>query len=304
MKTDEGRNEEKVVDQRQPTFARADIVDVEAAANDNDHELLPHPSEPLNQRNEFRQCTLCYYSVKAKCAIIYMHVDVSSYNNLSRIIYSFFISVVLLSVVSNIVSSAPSLQVVPATCSKPACQNDPKLCPQRTMCAPTPQPVFDIIDSVCIWIFTVEYGLRVATCWSVSPIVLGLVDINQVAIPEYGPLEQTLRFVLRFANVIDLAAITPYYVGLFVDLSDDTLFFVRILRLLRLARVLRLLRVVKSFEKFNVTASLLHEAFRNSWPVMGLFLFYGVLLLVLMGCVMYIFERGTYTVNAEYPGGV
>jgi hypothetical protein len=298
MKADEERNEEEAIaNKTQPTLPR-----VEIAANDDGGP--PQLVSPSNIHYDTRQFTLCYYSVKAKCAIVYMHIDVSSFNNLSRAIYSFFIAVVLLSVVSNVVSSVPSLQVAPATCSQPACHNDPALCPQQTICAPDTSPLFDMIDSVCVWIFTAEYVLRVGTCWSVSPIVLGLVDIDVVTIPEYGPLEQTLRFVLRFVNLLDLAAIIPYYVGLFVDLSNDSSFFVRILRLLRIARVLRLLRLLKSFEKFHVTANLLREAVRNAWPVLGLFLFYGVLMVVLMGCVMYIFERGKFVVTADHPGGV
>ena len=304
-KMDDARNEEKVIGMTQSTtLARMENIDVEAANNDND--LLPPllPLSPGSNHKDISQCTLCYYSIKAKCAIIYMHVDVSSYNNLSRIIYTFFVIVVALCVMNNIISSLPSLQEFPTTCDKPACQNDPDLCPQRTICAPVTHAFFNMIDNVCIWIFTVEYVLRVGTCWSVSPIVLGLVDINVVTIPHYGPLEQTVRFVLRFQNLIDLAAITPYYVGLFVDLVDEASFIVRTLRLLRLARVLRLLRVVKAFEKFNVAASLLQEAVRKAWPVVGLFLFYGILALVLMGCIMYICERGTYTVSKEYPDGV
>ena len=301
---EEIRNEEKVIDKTQPTLARVEFADIEAGNNDNDLLTPQQPLTPSTKRNDTWLCSSCYYSIKEKCAIIYMHVDVSSFNNLSRIIYTFFIAVVALSVISNIVSSVPSLQEFPTTCVTPACQNDPYLCPQQTICAPVTHPVFDTIDNVCIWIFTIEYILRVSTCWSVSPIVLGLIDINLVTIPEYGPLEQTIRFILRFENLIDLAAIMPYYVGLFVDLADETAFFVRTLRLLRLARVLRLLRVVKAFEKFDVTASLLREAVRNAWPVMGLFLFYGILLLVLMGCVVYIFERGTYVVSKEFPGGV
>ena len=302
---DDTRNEEKVNGMVQPTLARVDYVDVEAANNDN--AFLPPLLLPLSSATNHKdigQCGLFYYFIKSKCAIIYMHVDVSSYNNLSRIIYTFFVLVVALCVMNNIISSLPFLQEFPATCLQPACYNDPVLCPQRTICAPITHPVFNTIDNVCIWIFTVEYLLRVGTCWSVSPIVLGLVDINVVTIPYYGPLEQTVRFVIRFQNLIDLAAITPYYVGLFVDLLDETLFLVRTLRLLRLARVLRLLRVVKAFEKFNVTASLLQEAVRKAWPVLGLFLFYGTLALVLMGCIMYICEKGTYTVSVEYPSGV
>ena len=282
-------------------------VDVEGLCND-DHKHndgVPLPLSPASHQraDTTSQCTIVYYWCKTKCSTIFMHVDVSSYNSLSKVIYAFFISVVVLCVVNNIVSSLPTFQYVPRMCSSPVCDNDPVLCPQREICAPITAPVFDQIDNVCIWIFTLEYGLRIGTCWSVSPIIAGLVDINVVQIPNYGPLEQTGRFIVRVQNLIDLAAITPYYVSFFVDLVGSTTYLVRTLRLLRLARILRLLRVVKSFEKFNITAKLLQEAVRNSWPVLGLFLFYGVLTLVLMGCIMYICEQGSYTISAEYPHG-
>lgn len=56
----------------------------------------------------------------------------------------------------------------PSTCEIPACDNDTDLCPGSIVCEPIPPPVFNVIDAVCIYIFTIEYGVRLFTCWGAS----------------------------------------------------------------------------------------------------------------------------------------
>ena len=36
------------------------------------------------------------------------------------------------------------------------------------ICAPVPDPIFDRIDDVVIYLFAVEYVVKLLTCWAVS----------------------------------------------------------------------------------------------------------------------------------------
>ena len=157
--------------------------------------------------------------------------------------------VILIAIFSSIIATEPLFSFYPTTCLTPSCQNDPVLCPNATLCAPQPYPIFDTIDTICIYIFTAEYAARFLTCWSVSAKVAGVapkVDpvVNKVLKvtmkpTEYHPLVQMVRWSLCVKNLIDLACWLPFYIGTLIGLSPRYSSFIRALRLLRLVRVLR-----------------------------------------------------------------
>jgi voltage-gated potassium channel len=84
--------------------------------------------------------------------------------------------------------------------------------------------LFEIFEVISVGIFTVEYALRV---WSAPE------D------PRFAerPLADRLRYVVQPYMVIDLVAIAPAYIALFVPFAD-----LRILRLFRLFRLLKIAR--------------------------------------------------------------
>ncbi len=91
---------------------------------------------------------------------------------------------------------------------------------------------FTWFERVSVAVFTVEYLLRLWTCTS---------D------PRFrGTLRGRLRYVLSPMALIDLAAIVPFYLGLFLPGVVD-LRFLRVLRLLRLFRLLRVGRPAEAF---------------------------------------------------------
>ena len=64
----------------------------------------------------------------------------------------------------------------PSTCSNPACNNDPTLCPNTEICAPQPYPVFDSIDEFCVILFTIEYCIRIFSLWAAPCRLAGLLS--------------------------------------------------------------------------------------------------------------------------------
>ena len=52
-----------------------------------------------------------------------------------------------------------------------------------------------------------------------------------------------------------------------------------------------------------MTIGLIGMTLRNSSQVLIVFLFFVMIIIILFGCVIYLCESGTYTVNNDYPEG-
>ncbi len=90
-------------------------------------------------------------------------------------------------------------------------------------------------------------------------------------------------YIFSFYGVIDLLAILPSYVGLLLAGTHMLIIF-RSLRLLRVFRVLKLTRYVQESSK-------LWLALRASRKKIGVFLFFILILVTILGTIMYIVEN-------------
>lgn len=102
-------------------------------------------------------------------------------------------------------------------------------------------------------------------------------------------------YATSFYGVIDLLAVLPTYLALFVTGSGYIL-VIRILRILRLFRVLKLARYVSA-------ADTLVEAMTQSWRKILVFLYVIVTLVVIFGSLMFIIE-GPANGFTSIPRGV
>ena len=107
-------------------------------------------------------------------------------------------------------------------------------------------------------LFTVEYALRIYTA------------------------RKRLRYVTSFFGVVDLLAILPGYLSLFL-FGSQYLIVVRSLRLLRIFRILKLAR-------FLGEASVLRRALSASAPKITVFLGTVVTVVLIVGALMYVVE--------------
>lgn len=115
------------------------------------------------------------------------------------------------------------------------------------------------VEIVTVAAFSVEYILRVFVA------------------------EKRLRFIFSFYGIVDLLAIVPFYVGLFVGFGVD-LRSLRILRLFRLFRVFKLLRYSRAIRHFG---NALHEVKEE----LVLYLMATAFLMFLASAGIYHFER-------------
>ena len=90
------------------------------------------------------------------------------------------------------------------------------------------------------------------------------------------------RYIFSFWGIIDLLAILPTYLALFIS-GYHYLLVVRVFRLLRIFRILKLVR-------FNKEAILLSGALRSSSYKIGVFFSAVITIVILLGTIMYVVE--------------
>ena len=153
-------------------------------------------------------------------------------------------------------------------------------------------PIFDILELIAILCFTVEYSLRLFTANSVSYENLGIFEVNpEISVkPKWCSIRvhKTWIFFKKRMNLVDLFAIVPYYIGLLDSAwSGNSL---SVLRILRLARVFRVFKI----GKYSEGALLYSEVLKSSAEALYLLIFFSFITSVVMGSLMYSFERGEF----------
>ena len=118
--------------------------------------------------------------------------------------------------------------------------------------------LLNVIEWIFTILFTIEYGLRIVS------------------------LGQPWRYIRSFYGLVDLIAILPTYISMFVP-GSQYLMVIRVLRLLRIFRVLKLAQYLNE-------AEYLLKAMRASTRKISVFLFAILTLVLIFGSLMYIIE--------------
>ena len=95
-------------------------------------------------------------------------------------------------------------------------------------------------------------------------------------------VRQPLRYATSFFGLVDVLAILPLYIGLFLP-GGRYLLVIRVLRLLRIFRIFKLAHFLNQ-------AHLLTDALRQSRVKIAVFLFTVLTLVVIIGALMYVIE--------------
>lgn len=111
-------------------------------------------------------------------------------------------------------------------------------------------------------------------------------------------LHKTWLFFKQTYNLVDFFAILPFYISLITNNSSSQFSFLRILRLARVFRVFKL-------GKYSEAALLYAQVFKKSAEVLYLLLFFSLMISVVMGSLIYYFEKGEWQAHGcfEYNHG-
>jgi len=127
-------------------------------------------------------------------------------------------------------------------------------------------PAFHAFDLFSVAVFSVEYLLRLWTA----------VELNDKRFhhPVYG----RLRWMVSPMALIDLLAVLPFYLGMFVEMD------------LRAIRVLRVLRVFK-LGRYSMAMNVMVSVARQETRAIGAVLFVMLVVLIFTSSLMYLFEH-------------
>ena len=126
---------------------------------------------------------------------------------------------------------------------------------------------FNWFDRISVYIFTVEYVLRVWSC---------------THDPRYkGSIKGRLKYMLTPGAIIDLLAFSPYYLHAFLK------FDLRMLRILRLMRFFRLFRLTA----YTKSAQMIFNVFKSRKNELILSFMLSIFLIIIASCLVYFAEH-------------
>ncbi len=120
--------------------------------------------------------------------------------------------------------------------------------------------VFRILEWIITGLFTIEYLFRIYIAYD------------------------RRKYIVSFWGLIDLAAILPAYLSLFLA-GYHYLMIIRVLRLLRIFRILKLIPFLEEIRMMGI-------AIRGSLRKILVFLSFVILLVIILGSAMYVAEGG------------
>jgi len=255
---------------------------------------------------------------------IFFTIDVSESSSvLSKVCSTFLVFMILVSILVWMVSTLPDFQKVPAGCQSM----------EPAVCTPQPAGEFQVIENFCVYVFTVEYLIRLCTVHSVRFPMLDERFVEAVLLGEYtsvafkrsstfatkmtcdfttegstsrslgaraklklqGPLQTLVKqMLLSPFNLVDLLAILPYWIEEISGRKDANGGALIILRILRLTRIFRVFKL----GKYNEVFTLFSRVINQSLPALSLMLFFICLDCCLFGTLIWFAEQGVW-----YPQG-
>jgi hypothetical protein len=202
---------------------------------------------------------------------LWFYLEFPQHSNLARIINLTSMLFTILSCVSLAIESLPNY----TNQSDDICKEQANISLNSTYvprCSALFTSPFFIIQTICVSYFTIEFFLRV------------------ISTPSYW------RFAISFLNWVDLAAIVPYYVFLFIQLADkdiglntNVILSIRLLRILRFARIFKIYLVFKRLKSLRVLSATIHESLIDFAVLITIL----TLLAFLFGTAIYFFEQDT-----------
>lgn len=112
--------------------------------------------------------------------------------------------------------------------------------------------------------------------------------------PQQTPRQQVIAFLFSFSSFVDIAAIFPSLIILSLRVNSNSTSFIRIFRIFR---------IFKMSKQLNGVIGVFRNALVKSKDAITILSFSLVVVVVVLGCIEYAIESGTFTVNSDYPTG-
>lgn len=147
-------------------------------------------------------------------------------------------------------------------------------------------------------LFSIDYFTRVFLVHAVPCALVCPEDWSRGLLPqkEPGRVRKTVAYVCQWMNVVDLAAILPFYMHFGADEMRTNLVLLRLIRLLRVMRVFKLGRYTEGKD-------IIYDTFLASIPALVIMLFFMLVITVMFGSAIYYSEMGKFRVTEQYPEG-
>lgn len=204
---------------------------------------------------------------------VFLTLEDDKLSRVGKFISWVLVTGIAVSTVAFALESMPSFREVPPECLAMLREGRPLT---AEACEPQPFSAFFSVEAVCIVLFTIDYVLRIAT---VHAFQTGL----------QAALLSTLRYALQPINVIDLFAICPFYLDLFLHGFNS-------IRAFRLLRILRIFKVAKRNKGIQLFSKVMIMSGR---PLMIL-CFFNLIMAVLFASAMYFAEGTRYSVSPKF----
>lgn len=242
------------------------------------------------------------------CERIYFTVDVSGTSNLlSRFVSGFMVITIIISIAVWMAGTIPRYTVVQ--------------CPS---CEPEPLPWMQVVDEVCVIIFTTEFLIRMLTApFARAKLLQGrfllkLLFDRDIKAEEKENLESEhdeeesedveiekerfswisnwLSFWRQPNAIVDLFTVLPYWVEVvFATSADSNFIWLRLFRLLRVSRIFKLLQLVNSdLWQLSDAQHLLYNVMIQAAPAFAITLALLGFALLVFSSLMYVAERGNW----------
>lgn len=124
-----------------------------------------------------------------------------------------------------------------------------------------------------------KYGTTFHQAEWVFTILFSIEYLLRIILTKYP-----FRFIFSFLGIVDLVAILPTYISLFIGGGAQTLLILRALRLLRIFRIFRL-------SHFLIDIKYLSGALKNSFRKISIFFLFDFVVIIIMGSLIYLIEN-------------
>lgn len=212
---------------------------------------------------------------------------------------------IVIGLVTTVLATIPSQMINPQSCLKPACDNNPVLCPGVTICAPVGKEVYNHISDGVTIVFIIDYCVRLLTLWACNSRQADLLPMSWYeehkpsdAPPVYALHWQYFHFIMSLRNLVDLAAILPYFIHAAIPSINVNNNFVRILRLVRVFGLMNRHPVIK------MMLSVVVKTIVKSSYALGVLMLLSIIGVVFFAAIIYGVEGGEFKVTSDYPNGI